>query len=460
MCGQVGVTNDVATKRVPRPPGPNMLELARIAAGEPRNVGYALLPEVSRRYGDVVSLPTPGMTMTLISHPDHLEHVLIRNHENYLKHEATREYLFGEPPPFSLLSGAEWKRMRRLFSPFFGTSGLVDAGPEMVDAVTERVGGWTAHVESGQAVTMHEELGVVILDGLLRSMFSAAWPAPRLSRCIAAAKDYDRYMITRVSMDVLPSFVPRPFRKRGEAAKRFLFAQAEQMIVERRRDGPGERSDLLDTMLTVPFPGSADDQHARLRSELFSLMLGGVSTTTSAVGWAVALLFAAPEALAQARTEVDALGDEPLEYRHLVALTYLQCCFDEAQRVQSAVPINRRTAIHDDVIGGYAIPAGSHLLYSPYGIHRDSRFWTRPDQFRPSRFQDDPINRSAFLPFSLGPRKCMGYRMANASAVLTLASIIRRYDVTLPPGWRPRHYFSRVTQAPAGSSMTLTRRAA
>jgi cytochrome P450 len=83
-----------------------------------------------------------------------------------------------------------------------------------------------------------------------------------------------------------------------------------------------------------------------------------------------------------------------------------------------------------------------------------------PEEFRPSRFLEDKINQSAFLPFSIGPRKCMGYRMANAAAVLTLASILQRYELRLRPNWRPQHHFSRAMQAPVGSSMTLTRRVA
>ncbi|MHC9295724.1 cytochrome P450 [Mycobacterium sp. LTG2003] len=445
-----------------RPPGPSLLELARIAAGDPRNVVYTLLPEVSRRYGDVVNLPVPapGPTMTLISHPDHLEQVLIRKHENYRKHESSRELAFDEPTPFGLLEGEEWKRMRRLLSPHFRASGLADAGPGMLSAITDRVEAWTTHVESRRSAALHDELGLVVLDGLLRSMFTSVWPIGRLTRCVTATRDYDRYMLARVSMDALPHVVPRPFGKRGKAAKRFLYAQADQMIAQRRSDGPRERPDLLDALLNTPFPGSAEHQYARLRSEVVSLMLGAASTTTSAVGWAVALLFADTEALARARAEVDALDGEPVGYRHLADLPYLQCCFDEGQRIQSWVPINRRIAIQDDEIGGYAIPAGSHLLYSPYGIHRDSRFWRNPEEFRPSRFLDDKINQTAFLPFSIGPRKCMGYRMANAAAVLTLASILQRYELRLPPNWRPQHYFSRAMQAPVGSSMTLTRRVA
>lgn len=460
MHGQGGTKNHGTAKSTMRPPGPSLLELARIAADDPRNVAYTLLPEVSRRYGDVVNLPvpTPGPRMTLISHPDHLEQVLIRKHENYRKHESSRELAFDEPTPFGLLEGDEWKRMRRLLSPHFRASGLADAGPGMLSAVTDRVEAWNTHVESQQRAPLHEELGVVVLDGLLRSMFSSVWPSDRLNRCVTATRDYDRYMLARVSMDALPVFVPRPFRKRGKEAKRFLYAQADQMIARRRSGEPRERPDLLDALLKAPFPGSAEHQYARLRSEVVSLMLGAASTTTSAVGWSVALLFADTEALARARSEVDALGGEPVDYRHLADLSYLQCCFDEAQRIQSWVPINRRIAIEDDEIAGYVIPAGSHLLFSPYGIHRDGRFWRNPEEFRPSRFQDDTINQSAFLPFSIGPRKCMGYRMANAAAVLTLASILQRYELRLPPNWRPRHHFSRAMQAPVGSSMLLTRR--
>ncbi|MGE2835154.1 cytochrome P450 [Mycobacterium sp. SMC-4] len=442
-----------------RPPGPSLLALSAIAMRMP-NSPYTLLPEIARRYGDIVNIPipVPGMTVTLLSHPDHVEHVMTRKHTGYVKHESTRELFFGEPAPFGLLAGEEWRRVRRSLSPHFGGQALTAVSSQLTGALTERVSAWSRYADSGQSMELQDELGVVVLDGLLRSMFSTALPTERLRRFATAAQHYDQYVAARVATYFLPGFLPRPYRFRGEPAKRFLFAQADDFVARRLREGPRRTPDVLDTLLSTSYEGSQEHQYARLRADLFSLMLGAVGTTTAAVGWAVGLLFANPPALARAYDEVDALGGAELGFGQLQNLEYLQCCLDEAQRIQSASPANVRTAVDDDEVGGYHIPAGSQILLSPYGLHRDTRFWDAPEEFRPSRFVGHETNRNAFLPFNVGPRKCMGYRLANTAGVLTLAAILQRYSVELPPEWRPRHEFRRASKVPRGLSVTLSHR--
>lgn len=78
-------------------------------------------------------------------------------------------------------------------------------------------------------------------------------------------------------------------------------------------------------------------------------------------------------------------------------------------------------------------------MTSPYGLHRDPRFWKDPELFEPVRFHTDDIDRNAFIPFNIGPRKCMGTRMAYIEGTLTLAAILRRYTIQVRDGWRPRH---------------------
>lgn len=450
--------SDTGTKAA-RPPGPSLVRLVTMMAGLDDRA-YTWLPELARRYGDVASIPVPvsAVTMTLVSHPDHVDHVMTRHHGRYPKHESTREWFFGEPPPLPLLVGDEWRRTRRELNPYFGESALAAVCAQLVAGVTERVGAWTVHADSGEPVRLQDELGVVVMDGLMRSMFSTRMPTAQLRRFVVATKDYDRHVMSRASSYLLPSFVPRPFRASGEAAKRFMFDALDELIARRRREAPRQSPDVLDVLLGMSFPGTAEEQYVRMRSELFGLVLAGVGTTTVALGWTVALLFANPTCLARARAEVDALQGAELEYRHLERLAYVQCCFDEAQRLQAAAPAIIRTAAADDEIGGYAIPAGSHVLISPYGLHHDPRFWTDPQDFRPSRFLDDKINRNAYVPFNVGPRKCMGYRLANSEAVLTVAAILRRYEVTLRPGWKPRYDALGAAGLAGGLPVTLSRR--
>lgn len=429
--------------RVPRsarPPGPNLAELALISARQPRNRIYTVLPEIARRYGDVADfpIPLPGWTVTLVSHPDHVDHIMTRHHMRYVKFEATRELVVGEPPALPLLEGEEWKRTRRPLNPYFGEKALAAVSPSMAAAVTERVDAWAKHVSSGEWVNLEHELGAVVMDGLMRSMFSMTLDSEKLDKYVEAVRDYGFYVISRAAMYLFPGFVPRPFRRRGEAAKNYLLSELDQFIAKRRAEGSRPEPDVLDVLLSMSFEGSPQYQYRRLRSELSGLVFAGFETTAEALAWTAGLLWRNPSALAKAYAEVDALGGAPIEYAHLEKLPYLRACFDEAQRIQAA-PANIRTATEDDEIGGYFIPKGSHVLISPYGLHRDPRFWTNPETFEPGRFLTDAINRNAFIPFNIGPRKCMGSRMAYIEGVMTLAVILQCYTFKIRGGWAPKH---------------------
>lgn len=448
-----------ATGGLRRPPGPSLVQLVPIVAAVRPNAAFGVAGEIARRYGDVVNLPVPlpGMRMTLVSHPDHVEHVMVRHHARYLKHESIRELFFDEPMPMPMLNGEEWKRSRRSLNPHFGGQALAAVGDRLTSGVTDRIAAWEVRADTGAPTELQHELGVVVMDGLMRSMFSTSLPAERLEQFVRAINDYDLYVMARSVTYLLPGFVPRPFRARGTAAKQFIVGWLDEFI-HRRCELPAPQPDLLDALQAAEFDGSPQVRHSRVRSELFALLLAGVGTTTAALVWAVALLYADPAVLARAAAEVDSLGDAPLRYDNLQQLQYLRCCFDEAQRIQSGILAHIRTATEDDQIGGFDIPAGSQIAVSPYGIHRDVRFWTDPQQFRPSRFLEDPIHRNAFVPYNVGPRKCLGFRLANAEAVLILASILRRYQIRLPAGWQPRHKFMAGTGLPGGLPVVLTRR--
>ena len=422
-----------------RPPGPGLLRMSAIAMRFP-NAPYAFLPEIARRYGDVVDLPVPvpGVTVTLVSHPDHVDHIMTRHHLRYHKHEGTMELVTGEPPALPLLEGEEWKRTRRPLNPFFSERALAANSTPMVAAISERVADWEVHARSGEWVDLEHEIGPVVMDGLLRSIADLALSPEQLHQYVDGARSYGQWVVGRAALYKFPAFVPRPFGKRGAAAKTIMFAELDRWVAERRAQPRREPPDILQTLLEMEFPGNPDEQYARMRSELSGLVFAGFETTAEALAWTIALLARNPRALGEAYAEVDALGGGRVEYEHLERLPYLRACFDEAQRFQAA-PANVRTATEDDEIGGYFIPAGSQVVISPYGLQRDPRFWRDAERFEPRRFIDDKINRNAFIPFNIGPRKCMGSRMAYIEGLLTLATILQKFTVQIRDGWTPRH---------------------
>ncbi|MBV8050722.1 MAG: cytochrome P450, partial [Acidobacteriaceae bacterium] len=96
-----------------------------------------------------------------------------------------------------------------------------------------------------------------------------------------------------------------------------------------------------------------------------------------------------------------------------------------------------RTAIADDNIGGYHIPAKTVLIMSPYAAHRRAASWENPEGFDPERFsRDRSQNRHPFsyFPFGGGPRLCLGKRFASMEAELVLATIAQRWRLDVVPG--------------------------
>ncbi|WP_078326358.1 cytochrome P450 [Mycobacteroides salmoniphilum] len=441
----------------PRLPMHRAALLGLSCMGDPSRLPYLLLPKIAKQYGDIVRLftgPTPALTLTLINHPDYVDHVFTRHHDRYVKHEATIELVSGEPSALPLLEGQEWKRVRSAFNPYFGERALANATPLMMDGITDRVDAWSRHAASGELVDLEHELGAVVMDGLMRSMFKVRLSPDEIDHAVDGARRYGVYVISRVAMHFLPGWIPNPLRRRGEESKTELFGILDRFVDERAGCPVSDTPDLVDALLGLEFDGCPQTQHRRRRSEAAGLVFAGFETTAAALAWTIALLCRNPIALGKAYAEIDALGGKTLEYDDLENLTYLRACFDETQRFQAA-PANVRTAVRDDEIGGYFIPQGSQVIITQYALQRDPRFWKEPDTFNPDRFLTDKINRNAFLPFSIGPRKCMGTRMAYIEGTLVLGTILQRYAFQVRDGWTPRHRVRVSTGLAGGLPMRL-----
>jgi cytochrome P450 len=124
-----------------------------------------------------------------------------------------------------------------------------------------------------------------------------------------------------------------------------------------------------------------------------------------------------------------AVGDLPhLEYTSNVVL--------EVLRLYPPVWGLAREANQDDEIGGQALRKGDVALCSPWVIHRDPRYFEDSDAFGQAMVcgLERRLPRFAYFPFSGGPRQCMGKAFALMELPLLLATIARRFRLTLVPG--------------------------
>uniref|UniRef100_A0A8C3Q6T9 Uncharacterized protein n=1 Tax=Geospiza parvula TaxID=87175 RepID=A0A8C3Q6T9_GEOPR len=167
------------------------------------------------------------------------------------------------------------------------------------------------------------------------------------------------------------------------------------------------------------------------------LLLAGVDTVASTLAWSLYELARNPGAQrAAAAATAAALGRLPL----------LRAVVKETLRLYPVIPANARVVPECDIrVGDYLVPRQTLITLCHYATSRDSRFFPAPDAFRPERWH--PF---ASLPFGLGPRSCVGRRLAE----LQLHMILLRFEVRPEPGGGRVRPMTRTLLAP-GAPISL-----
>jgi cytochrome P450 len=130
----------------------------------------------------------------------------------------------------------------------------------------------------------------------------------------------------------------------------------------------------------------------------------------------------------------------------LSACSYLRACIDETMRMTPPVAgaLPRQVLAGGIDIDGHHIPAGIDVGVPHYAIHHNPDYYPRPFDYIPERWLSDSSANphhtklsdahSAFCPFSIGPRGCIGKGLAYVELTVTIARVLFPYDLRLAPG--------------------------
>ncbi|XP_064367130.1 cytochrome P450 4V2 isoform X2 [Dromaius novaehollandiae] len=199
--------------------------------------------------------------------------------------------------------------------------------------------------------------------------------------------------------------------------------------------GPQKRKAFLDMLLSVTDDEGNKLSYRDIREEVDTFMFEGHDTTAAAINWVLYLLGHNPEAQKKVHRELDEVfgnSERPVTMEDLKQLWYLECVVKEALRLFPSVPLFARTLREDCYIKGYRIPKGASVLIATYALHRDPEIFPDPEEFRPERFLPENCRGRhpyAYVPFSAGPRNCIGQRFAQMEEKTLLALILRRFWV-------------------------------
>jgi len=371
-----------------RPPGPaDAVDLA----------DFANLLDPLRRwsveYGDVVRFATTdGDDCYSVCAPELAGHVLRRNHRNYTRGLGVERVRLLLPGGLLVDEGERWLRHRMLAQPVFHrrtVAGLAELSHRQARAVRDR---WVERARSAAAIdvtagTSQFALGCIV-DALLGAPPAAGDPFAGL------ANDVTRDLA---------------FARRFRALRPAIGA-----LIDRRGAAAAPEADLLAMLLGARDPDGAPPTRDELIDAVSTFVIAGHETTATALTWIWVLLAQHPQAEARLHRELDAARAQGAGDAELLGLPYLGQVIDEALRLYPPVWLLTRRAIAADRLGEFDIAAGAQVFIPLALLLRHPQLWDNPDAFLPERFAAGAPARHplAYLPFGIGPRRCIGEHVA------------------------------------------------
>lgn len=219
----------------------------------------------------------------------------------------------------------------------------------------------------------------------------------------------------------------------GLSARRALHELFARRVALRLAE-PG--SDAL-SHLARPWQG-AGSELGELGDHLLALLIAARETTASLITWYLIELAERPGLAERAAGEARQVTAEPTLLLQRGALPVLRAVLAETQRLHSPNMISVREAVRPVEIGGFTVPAGWHVAYSPSANHFDPGCFSDPLQFRPERFAAGGHSTAALLAFGGGVHACLGKPLAELMTLACAVSVLARWRIRLPQG-RPHH---------------------
>lgn len=203
---------------------------------------------------------------------------------------------------------------------------------------------------------------------------------------------------------------------------------------KKRLRNPDAEDDIFSKLLKNSKGEDTNLSAGEILAECSVMMNAGTDTTTAALTNTIFLLYKHPHVLSKLREELDAAvgGYDVTTYDTVAQLPYLRACVEESLRVRpaSSMGLPRVVPKGGRVIAGQFIQEGVTVSVPTYTLLRNPEAFENPETFNPDRWIDgdkEKMNK-CHLPFSTGPRACIGRNIAYFEQLLVISSLIRHFD--------------------------------
>jgi benzoate 4-monooxygenase len=238
-------------------------------------------------------------------------------------------------------------------------------------------------------------------------------------------------------------YLPDPFFRQGLKAVQNLAGIAVARVSERLdavKDGEeAPRVDLLARLMEGRDEKGEKLGRAELTAEALTQLIAGSDTTSNTSCALLYWVLKTPGVIQKLQKELDAAIPDEIDvpgFMTVKDLPYLQNVVNETLRIHStsSLGLPRLVPPGDGVdILGHHFPPYTVLSVPAYTIHHSKEIWGQDaDEFNPDRWDNiTERQKNAFIPFSYGPRSCVGRNVAEMELALIVSTVFRRYEFEL-----------------------------
>ncbi|KAH3851054.1 cytochrome P450 4F6-like [Dreissena polymorpha] len=346
-----------------------------------------------------------------------------------------------------LSSGKKWDRTRRLLTPAFHVDILKNYVSTFGTCSRVLVEKWR---KSTKAEEIFHHISLLTLDSMMQCLFGFH------SNC---QNEKTRHPYIQGVYEVSDLIVKRIFNplhhfnfiyfylssngRKFQSACDAIHQHSERIIRERRQlmstEKPGDRNiDFLDILLTAKDSDGVGLTDKEIRDEVDTFMFEGHDSTASTISWCLYNLAKYPDVQKKCRAEIlEHIGKgKEITWSDLNKIRYTTMAINESMRLYPAVPLLSRCLARDATLpDGRTVPKGVRVAISLFAVHRDPEVWDNPHEFDPERFTPEKNVSSIYhLPFSIGPRNCIGMQFALTQVKVVICEVLRNFHLDLEPG--------------------------
>ncbi|XP_075545077.1 cytochrome P450 3A14-like [Dermacentor variabilis] len=422
------------------------------------------------KYGDMFGFYNGDVPFVVTQDLELIEQVYVRKFQNFMNRGLTM--MTDQMHPFlgkSIIhvNAPMWKSIRNSVAYGFSAAKLKQMMPFFEEDVNFLLKSLEKNAETGEEVQMYRKYEQLSMDFVARGAFGIderfqenpdhpLFEMARTTCCKIMTGPFHMIAQSTTSLGPVIKLVCWLSLAIGDFVFDMITANTAKVIEKRKKDPSLRKPDILQNLLDAEYvesqTGAAPEKggngvpktRALTTEEVITsaatLFIAGYETIVTSLSYLTFTLAKYPDIQEKARQEIEDVISQggKLDYDTVMKkLNYLEQVMNETMRLYPpGLTFVTRQAKEDFEYKGLKFKAGTCFMVPQLQIQRDPRFWSDPLKFNPDRFAPEneaELKKMAFCPFGIGPRNCVGLRIATLQTKFTIAKVLHKFRLELGP---------------------------